>query len=197
MIQLISFLVLGLVFAVLLYVFARKSATRAEGGAEALVSARQALNSLQTNLLPPELVQRVFAKDDLDFVSSVGSKQVREVFLVERKHVALRWVGHIRKHVLSLKEFHSGRSRFYAQLDLRTEIELALSFALLLFVCRMLEAIFYIRGPFAAPRMVAKVIGAAGDICTASERSLGFLSTPTNPGNPTLIGGRPTGGAAA
>jgi hypothetical protein len=193
-IQLVLFLLLVTVFAVLLYLFARRSGARAEGGAEALVSARQALNSLQTNLLPPELVHRVFAREDLIFVSSVGSKRIRRRFLRERKRVALRWVAQVRKQVSSLKRFHSGRSRFYAQVDLRTEIELALSFASLLFVCRLLEAIFYIRGPFAAPRIVGAVIGVAGNICAASERSLAFLSSPTP--SPDLIGGSSAGGAA-
>ncbi|HKS74054.1 MAG TPA: hypothetical protein VJQ82_12715 [Terriglobales bacterium] len=193
MTQLILFLVLGAVFAVLLYFFARRSGTRPEGGAEALVSARQALNSLQGNLLPAELVHRVFAREDLDFVTSIGSSAIRKAFVRERKHVALRWVGQVRKHVLSLKQFHSGRSRFYAQLDLRTEIELAARFASLLFICRLLEAVFYVRGPFAAPRIVRTAIGAAGTICVASERSLAFLSTASSP---DLAGGGSTGRSA-
>lgn len=192
MIQLILFLLLGAGFAVLLYFFARRSAIRPEGGAAALVSARQALNSLQDNLLPGELVQRVFAREDLEFVKTVGSRSIREAFVCERKHVALRWVGQVRKHVLSLKQFHSGRSRFYAQLDMRTEIELAARFASLLFICRLLEAVFYVRGPFAAPRIVRTAIGAAGTICVASERSLAFLSTPS----PDLAGGSSTGRSA-
>lgn len=194
MIQLILFLLLGVGFAVLLYFFARRSVTRAEGGAEALVSARQALNSLQGNLLPSELVHRVFAREDLEFASSIGSKSIRKAFVRERRNVALRWVGQVRKHVLSLKQFHSGRSRFYAQMDLRTEIELAVRFASLLFICRLLEAIFYVRGPFAAPRIVSTAISAAGGICVASEKSLAFLS-PTMP-SPDLAGGSPTGGTA-
>jgi hypothetical protein len=193
-IQLVLFLLLVTVFGVLLYLFASRSGARAEGGAEALVSARQALNSLQTNLLPPELVHRVFAREDLIFVSSIGSKSIRRSFLRERKRVALRWVAQVRQQVSNLKRFHSGRSRFYAQLDLRTEIELALSFASLLFVCRLLQALFYIRGPFAAPRVVGAAMGVAGSICAASERSLGFLSSPTP--SPDLIEGSSTGGAA-
>jgi hypothetical protein len=194
--HLVLSLLLGAIFAALLYFFARRSAARVEGGAEALVSARQALNSLQTSLLPPELVERVFAREDLEFVSSVGSGKIRQRFLRERKEVALCWVAQVRKHVLSLRQFHCGRSRFYAQLDLRTEIELALRFASLLLACRFLEAIFYVRGPLAAPWFVSKAIGAAGDVCVASERSLAFLSAPTCTAGANVMDG-PTGGAAA
>lgn len=190
MIQLILILLLGIAFFILLYVFVRRSSARAEGGAEALIEARQALNALQSNLLPSDLVRRVFAREDLNFVSSSGSKKIRSAFLRERKRVALSWVSQLRTHVLSLKQFHSGRSRFYAQLDLRTEIALALSFASLLFVCRILEAVFYIRGPFAAPRIVGAATAVAENICTASERSLAFLSSPA--AAPNLAGGGST-----
>lgn len=192
--QLVLFSVLAVVFAFLLYVFVRRQATRAEGGAEALVSARQALNSLQDNLLPPELVHRVFSQEDLAFVTSVGSKEIREAFFRERKSVALLWVGQLRKNIVSLKQFHSGHSRFYAQLDFRTEIELALRFASLLLVCRLLEAVFHVRGAFAAPRIVGAAINAAGTVCTASERSLAFLDAAT--ASPGLVGGGSSGGAA-
>jgi hypothetical protein len=194
MIQLVLLLALAAVFAVLLYVFVHRQGRRAEGGAEALVSARQALNSLQDNLLPPELVHRVFSQEDLTFVTSVGSKAIRETFVRERKHVALLWVRQLRKNVVSLKQFHSGRSRFYAQLDFRTEVELALRFASLLLVCRLLEAVFHLRGAFAAPRIVAAAIHAAGTICTASERSLAFLDAA--PAAADLVGRSSAGGTA-
>ena len=48
--------------------------------------------------------------------------------------------------MLSLKQFHSGQSRLYARLDVRTEVALALSFASLLILCRVLQATFYVRG---------------------------------------------------
>lgn len=197
MIQLVLVLLLAVVFVVVLLVFARKSGTRAEGGADALISARQALNSLQGNLLPPELVRRIFAREDLEFVSSIGSKTIREAFVRERRSVALRWVGQVRKQILNLRHFHSGHSRFYAQLDVRTELELALSFEFLLLVCRTLEAVFYVRGPFSAPNMVERMLGAAGNICAASERSLAFLSSTGQSASADFFDGSQSGGVTA
>ncbi|MGH9736541.1 MAG: hypothetical protein ACRD8A_18370 [Candidatus Acidiferrales bacterium] len=194
MIQLVLLALLAVVFLIVLCVFMRKSGPRAEGGAEALVSARQALNSLQGSLLPPELVHRVFAREDQEFVLSIGSKAIRDAFVGERRSVALRWVGQVRKQILNLRHFHSGHSRFYAQLDLRTELELALTFTSLLLACRMLEAVFYVRGPFAAPKMVGRMIGAAGNICAASERSLAFLSTTGQTASSDLFKGSQSGG---
>lgn len=180
MIQLVLFWGLGVVFLVLLYFFLRRANLRPEGGAEALLEARQALNSLQTGLLPAGLVERIFANEDLDFVSSMNAPSLRELFLRERKKMALCWIAHLRTRVLSLRRFYSGQSRHYAQLDFRTELTLALNFASLLMACRILQVLFYLRGPYAAPRMVGHAISVADKVCVISERSLSFLTPSVN-----------------
>lgn len=176
MIQLILAVALGAGLLILLYLLARRTESTAEGGAQALVEAHQALNSLQTGLLPPQLVERVFARDDLLFVMASSGAKVQKLFLNQRKRIALSWVAQVRRQVISLKQFHSGQSRLYARLDLRSEFALALSFASLLILCRVLQAIFYFRGPYAAPRMVGTAVSTAYRVCTISEESLAFLS---------------------
>ena len=188
MIGLISFFILGVVFLALLYFFALRKDPRPEGGAEALLEARQALNSLRTDLLPPALVERIFTREDLDFVSATCSHETRELFLRERKRMARCWIEQVRAKVLSLQRFYSGRSRSYAQLDFRTELSLGLGFASLLIACRVLQAVFYFRGPYAAPRVVARTINGAADLCRTSAQSLGFLADGVNAFRPD--GGR-------
>jgi hypothetical protein len=179
-IQLVLFLALGLAFLFLLYFFARRANVRPEGGAEALLEARQALNSLQSDLLPAGPVERIFVREDFDFVSASCSREIRELFLRERKKLALCWIRHVRTRVLSLQRFYSGQSRHYAQLDLRTEVALGLSFASLLLACRILQVMFYLRGPYAAPQIVARAVGVAGNVCTIFEQSLSFLFPGTS-----------------
>jgi hypothetical protein len=61
MIALIFFILIA--FALLLGMFlARRK--RAEGGAQAVLEARNALQSLQDGLLPSELVARIFSSED-------------------------------------------------------------------------------------------------------------------------------------
>ena len=175
MIQLISFLLIGALLLVSLYSFMRRE-QRAEGGSGALVEARQALNTLQAGLLPPELVGRIFARGDLDYVDSEASKEIRELFLDERKKIALSWVSRVRKQILSLRRFHLRSARFYAQLSVRTEVALAVDFAALLFECRALQVFLYVRGPYAAPRMVGSTAATATRVCKISEQSLAFLT---------------------
>jgi hypothetical protein len=174
-IQLISFLLIGVLLLVSLYFFVRRG-QRAEGGSSALVQARQALNTLQVGLLPPELVGRIFARQDLDYLDSEASNEIRELFLEERKKIALSWVSRVRRQVLSLRHFHLGSARFYARLSPWTEISLAVDFAALLFECRALQVFLYVRGPYAAPRMVGFTAAAAARVCKVSEQSLAFLT---------------------
>jgi hypothetical protein len=174
-IQLISFLLIGALLLLSLWSFVRRG-HRAEGGAGALVHARQALSTLQSDLLPQELVTRIFARGDLEYVESKTAKEIRELFMEERKIVVLSWVSRVRKQVLSLKRFHLGSARFYARLNVRTELSLALDFATLLFACRTLQVFVYFRGPYAAPRIVGSTAATAARVCKISEESLAFLT---------------------
>jgi hypothetical protein len=173
-IQLILFLLVGAMLFFSLYLLLRRS-SRAEGSAEELLEARQALVALQLGLLPHETVGRIFATEDLDYVTSETPEFIRELFLEERKGIALSWACQVRRQLLSLRQFHLGSARFYAQLNFRTEIRLAAEFAALLLACRALQLALFLRGPYAAPRVVAVTAAAAVKVCAISEKSLAFL----------------------
>ena len=172
MIQLILLLLVATMLLSSLYLLAWRSA-------QDLLEARQALNALQNGLLPYEILGRIFAKEDLDYITSATPWCIHELFLEERKRIALSWVGQVRRQLLSLRQFHLGSARFYAQLNFRTEIRLAVDFAALQSACRALQFLLYLRGPYAAPRMVEATAAAAAKVCGISEKSLAFLK-PTH-----------------
>jgi hypothetical protein len=178
MMGLALFLVLGAAFLVLLSLFARGSETGSNSTAEAVIEAREALHSLQTSLLAPELVDHIFAKTDLQFVRAACSPRVQEKFLSERRTIALTWVAHLRQQLLSLKQFHTAHARRFAELNPRRELVLAVDFAASLLACRILQLTLYLRGPYAASGMVRRAAGIAGKVCEVSERSLAFLNPP-------------------
>lgn len=177
MIQLLFFLLIGVALLSSLLFLARRGGPRAEGDSRVLLEARKALDALRGGLLPEELVQRIFARGDLDYIISSGvPKRVHDLFIGERKKIALSWIQQVRCQVSSLKRFHVGAARSYAQLGLRTELELACHFAALLVVCRTLHLAVYVGGPYVAPRMVGATAAAAAKICAISEQSLAFLN---------------------
>jgi hypothetical protein len=175
MIQLILFLFVGALLFSSIFFLSRRN-PRTEGSSRVLIEARQALNSLQGGLLPADLVKRIFAEEDLIYVSTHTSKHIQEMFRRERKKIALAWVDQVRGEILSLKHFHLGSARFYAKLSFKTEMALAFDFAALLITCRALQAFIYMRGPFAAPQMAHSTAAAAGRMCEVSEKALAFLT---------------------
>ena len=180
MTQLIIFLgvVVGLV--VLLLVAMRRQPARAAGSAVELVTAKKTLESLQSGLLPPEHVEQVFGQRDLAYVEEVGSKDIRDLFLSERKRLALMWIRLVRRQVRALKEFHVSRSRMFTQMRWWKEFSLAFNFASLEIRCGILQLLMQWRGAYAAPDFARRTAAAAGRVCSTLDQSLAFL-TPSVP----------------
>jgi hypothetical protein len=176
MIQLVLSLLVGLALVASLFFLVRRAKPSAEGSAQELREARQTLDSLEYDLLPNDLTERLFSREDLEYVLSAAPPGVQSLFLKDRKNIALAWVGRVRSAVLGLMRFHRGHARLHARLNFSTEIRLALNFAALLTACRMLQIILYLRGPYAAPGMMRTAAAAAGRVCSISEKSLGFLN---------------------
>jgi hypothetical protein len=185
MIQMILFLFIGAVLFASLLLLARRG-SRPEGGAGALIAARQALTQLQTSLLPPETVDRLMAVEDFEFVASAAPGPVTSLFCRQRKRIVLAWIQQVRRQIKSLRQFHLGAARFYARLSFWSEVSLAIDFASLLIACRALQILVWIGGPLAAPRMAGATAAAGLRICEVSEQALAFLNAPNPPLERTL-----------
>ena len=179
MIQLIVFLSVALGLLLLLLVVAmRRQPPHAAGSAEELVTAKRTLESLQLGLLPSALVGQIFGERDLTYVATIASNDVRDLFLAERKRLALTWTRRVRKQVRALKDFHVSRSRMFTQMSRRKEFSLALDFARLEMRCRILQFMLRWCGPYAAPKFARRTAAAAGKVCSVLDQSLGFLTPP-------------------
>jgi hypothetical protein len=177
-ITLLLTLTLGLGLFILLFALIRRSNVPVEGSAYQFVAARGSLRALQRELLPRDFIDRLFDRNDLEYVSAQTSGEVRRLFLAERKRVSVLWVQRVRSEILKLMHFHRGHSRFQSKISVLTEIRLAADFAALLVICRMLEVSFNLRGPYAAPWLVDSAATTAARLCTVSEKSLAFLNVP-------------------
>jgi hypothetical protein len=182
MIALVLYVGAAVCLFILMYVLARPHRAPVEGIAHQFVEARTSLQTLQEGLLPANLLNRIFDRRDLDYVSGQSSPDIRQLFLSQRRAISLMWVRRVRSEILNLMHFHRSHSRFHTNIGILAEMRLALDFAALLILCRILEAVFSFRGPYAAPRMAQSVVSAASRLCAASEKSLAFLNAPNAPG---------------
>jgi hypothetical protein len=193
MLALLLYIAVGLTLLALLFLSLLRRTPGAEGSAQALLDARQAVRTLQTGLLPSELVHRLFSKQDLNYVGSCGSKSIQQLFQAERKRIALSWVSQIHRQIVCLQDFHRGHSRHFAQLNPRQEIVLALEFAALRMECRVLSLLLALRGPYGATRIAGRTAASASRLCDVSENALSFL-TPA--GTVKVVHDSAQGGAA-
>lgn len=177
MTSLIVYCAIGAGLLVLLLLAVLRRPSRPEGSAEALLEARHALRTLQLGLLPPELVGRFFARNDLEYVVANAPKTTEQLFLEERKHIVLAWISQVRLQIVSLQNFHFGHSRHFVQVSLTSEIALAWEFATLRMFCRALYLLVYFRGPYGAQQIAGKMVAIAARVCALSEKSLAFLSS--------------------
>jgi hypothetical protein len=189
---LILFVMIGaLLLLALLYLMVRPSGQEGEGP-DPLSDARQAVEALESALLPPEMIGRVFAREDFDYVASSFPEDICRMFLRERRKIARSWVNMVEKQILALRRFHRIAARHHSGLSFRAEAGLAFDFAALLLACRALRVLLYVRGPFAAPNIVGATVAGATRVCEASKQSMAFL----NPASIRAVG-HGTGGAAA
>ena len=180
MTQLVIFLAVAVGLLVLLVVAMRRQPARAAGSAGDLVTAKRTLESLQLGLLPPELVERVFGQRDLAYVETMGSRDIRDLFLSERKRLAVTWIRRVRRQIRELKDFHVSRSRMFTHMSWRKEFSLAIDFAGLEVRCGVLHFLLRWRGAYAAPDFARRTAAAAGRTCSILDQSLAFL-TPSIP----------------
>jgi hypothetical protein len=178
MFGLLFYLALGIVLLAFLWLLARRKGAPVEGCGRQFVEARQALRTLQSGLLPENLIARIFDREDFHYVMTASPAGIGELFLRERKRISLMWVRRVRCEIRNLMRFHLDYSRLHAKLSLLTEIRMGLDFAVLLLACRALRILLYLRGPYGARAVVGVLTAAAGRVCAASEKSLAFLNPP-------------------
>ncbi|MFY9753931.1 MAG: hypothetical protein WAJ92_14910 [Candidatus Acidiferrales bacterium] len=200
MIALLFFVGVGVLLLVGLYFLLRghpAGSARPGDSALAVVEARNALETLQDSLLAPELISRIFAKEDCDFVTEAAPGQIREMFLRERRRIALLWIVRVRRQIASLLRLHRSEARFHAQLNFAKEVALLADFGVLLLSCRTLQLSIFLRGPYGARPLAGKTVLAAARLCDVTGRSLDFLNAASSgPGDElgeTAARGRATG----
>jgi len=100
-----------------------------------------------------ELLHRIFGPEDWDFILSRTSKEVQQLFLMERKQIAFCWLSQIRSQAKATTPFHVARSRKSEKLAPMLELRLAVDYFTIRLKCGFIAAILWAQGPVALRRM--------------------------------------------
>lgn len=103
--QFALYIVGNVLLGVLLLFWLLKNAHSGNPQLRAASDPHQALEWLQHDLLTPEIIARIFAFDDWDFVRSNSTPTVQHSFRRERTQTAVLWLRQTQKQVTQLMTF--------------------------------------------------------------------------------------------
>jgi hypothetical protein len=171
----ISFLTVGSLLLVVLFLFLRRTVS-AQRKLENLSDAHEALNELQSELLPDWFVDRLFSKEDLDFVHAQASSHIPVLFHRERRMVALSWLKQTQEHVARLMDFHLRMARQRPDLKPIVELKLTFEYAQFQLLCKLLAGLIRMVGPMRVRSVAGYAVNIATHLGAVSEKALADLN---------------------
>lgn len=122
-----------------------------------------------------EILDRIFGCEDWDFVLSHGSKEVRRLFLFERKLLALSWLSEIRSEAKAAMGFHVSHAGKSKKLLPMLELRLAVDYLLIRLKCGFIALVISLGGPM----MLRSMVGHASHL---SDQLRGLLENVVQTG---------------
>lgn len=174
MISAASFVALGSLLLVVLFILLRHSAKPVRRISN-VPDARDTVRALQSELLPGWFVERLFSKEDQIFVYSEGSVDISRLFDIERKAVALSWLKQTQEYLARLMDFHARLVRQRADLKPTAEFKLTLEYIQVYVVCKMLAGMIRLVGPVRVRSLGVRAVGMATQLGSMSEKLLAEL----------------------
>ncbi len=171
----ISFVVVGTLLLVVLFFSLRRSLPTPAKIKDSS-AAHEALNTLQSELLPDWFVDRLFSKDDWQFAQGQDCPEIAPLFNRERKAVALSWLKQTREHVAELMDFHLRLARERPDLKPSVELKLSLEYAQFQILCGLLAGLIRALGPVRGRSVAGYAVSAAANLGKVSEKALADLN---------------------
>jgi hypothetical protein len=101
-----------------------------------------------------EILDRIFGREDWDFVLGHGSKEVRRLFLFERRQLALSWLSEIRSQAKAAMSFHVSHAGKSKKLLPMLELRLAIDYFLIRLKCGFIALVVLLGSPIMLRRMM-------------------------------------------
>jgi hypothetical protein len=150
----------------LLAQWSRQSHTR-DVTIEDYSQARAALDSV---FAETAAIKRIFASEDMEFISQAGTSDVQRFFLKERKRLSIQWVRLTQKQVAHLMDLHLKLASYTYEPSPKSEGKLTVNYLCFILASNGALVLLWLFGPFKAVRIVAYTVRAAEYFC--SEFSL-------------------------
>lgn len=125
--------------------------------------ARAALDSV---FLETMATKRIFAEEDMEFVSRTGTKDVQRFFLRERKALAVQWLRATGKQIAQLMDLHLKLDTYTEEPSPTFEFSLSVNYFCFKFVSNALLLLLWLRGPFEAVKVINYTLRVAEHFCS-------------------------------
>ena len=167
--QLLPYFGLGMLFLLVLSLWVRQSFVTRAGRAELLMP-RQHRSGVGRAAPHRDLSERIFGPEDWDFVSRDTPSEIQRMFQRERTVLAISWLRGTRKRVSQVMRAHVAVAQQSKDLQLATEIRLALSYFLFLILCNSLIGWVWLYGPVRTRNITGQTLQWAAQLRRAFEQ---------------------------
>ena len=164
---LITILLLGTLILVLVGRLLAQTARRRHARVVTIEDYQGARAALDAVFIETAAIKRIFAAEDVKFVSESGVPDVQRFFLKERKRLGIQWMRSTQKQVAHLMRLHLKLASYTCEPNPKFEFNLTIKYVCFILVCNSLLVVMWLFGPFQAVRVVSHTLGVAEHFCSA------------------------------
>jgi hypothetical protein len=100
------------------------------------------------------IIKRIFANEDMEFISQTGTADVQRFFLKERKRLAIQWLRMTQTQVTRLMDLHLRLASYTYEPSPRFELKLTVEHLWFILISNLVLFLLWSRGPFEAALVV-------------------------------------------
>ena len=180
--QLLPYLLLGLLLLAVLAWWVWDAI--AHRSAAEVLAPRQHRSSMRSVGSQRDLGERIFGPQDWEFVSRETPPETQRMFQRERTVLAIAWLRRTRLQVSQVMRAHVAGVQQSDDLQLATELRLALSYFLFLILCNSLIGWVWLYGPVRTRKIVGQTLQWAAQLRRAFEQ----LMAKVDPASCKVVG---------
>lgn len=167
MIGLITILVLGTLILVLVGRLLAQAATRGHARVVTIEDYQGARAALDAVFIETAAIKRIFAAEDVKFISETRVPEVQRVFLKERKRLGIQWLRTTQKQVAQLMQLHLKLASYTYEPRPKFELNLTVKYGCFIVVSNGLLVLLWLFGPFETVKVVSHTLRVAEHFCSA------------------------------